>query len=305
MNWMTVTLSSLRWKILLLGAAAGIWGAFLHESVSLALFSLGLDGYWNLLSVAGLGLGLGGLLAPIEDLLKQFPQRSIRSAFYGGLLGAISAVLALALAGVLPSGSVQGSGGGLDAFQDSVVLGKALIFPILLGVIAGGCGYLTRFNTGNRARASRRMGMGFAGGALLGLPLTAALIFWGQSPWMLYAGLALWGAPTAQILYWWEKRSAKRWLRLLSSPGEDELFPLAGDRLTVGKHERNDIPLREFMEIHPFHCELRWMNDHYQIVDNEEGGVIHVNYRQVREQKLKPGDLVKIGSAVLQYGEGS
>lgn len=305
MNWMTVTLSSLRWKILLLGAAAGIWGAFLHESVSQALFSLGLDGYWNLLSGAGLGLGLGGLLAPIEDLLKQFPQRSIRSAFYGGLLGAISAVLAMALAGVLPSGSVQGSGGGLDAFQDSVVLGKALIFPILLGVIAGGCGYLTRFNTGNRARASRRMGMGFAGGALLGLPLTAALIFWGQSPWMLYAGLALWGAPTAQILYWWEKRSAKRWLRLLSSPGEDELFPLAGDRLTVGKHERNDIPLREFMEIHPFHCELRWMNDHYQIVDNEEGGVIHVNYRQVREQKLKPGDLVKIGSAVLQYGEGS
>jgi hypothetical protein len=30
-----------------------------------------------------------------------------------------------------------------------------------------------------------------------------------------------------------------------------------------------------------------------------------VNFRQVQEQVLKAGDLVKIGSALLQYGEAS
>lgn len=305
MNWMAVTLSSLRWKILLLGAVAGIWGAFLHELASLALFHLQLDGYWNLLTGAGLGLGMGGLLATIEDLLNQYPRRSIRSALFGGVLAAILGALAFALAGALSTGPVQGTEGGLDALQEPAFLGKALIFPLLLGAIAAGCGYGTRFTSGNRVRASRRMVRGFFGGAILAVPLTATLIIWGHSQWVLYAGMALWCAPIALILYWWEKRSAKRWMRLLSSPGEDELFPLTSDLLTLGKHERNDIPLREFMEIHPFHCELRWQGDHYQIVDNEEGGVVHVNYRQVREQKLKSGDLVKIGSAVLQYGEAS
>ncbi len=117
--------------------------------------------------------------------------------------------------------------------------------------------------------------------------------------------MSAWSALLALILFWWEKRGARRWLRLLTGPGEDSIFPLDGPEITLGKHERNDIPLLHYREIYPFHCVLRWQRDHYEIADSEQGGMVLVNYRQVQDQALRAGDLVKIGSALLQYGEAS
>ena len=85
----------------------------------------------------------------------------------------------------------------------------------------------------------------------------------------------------------------------------DSIFPLRGRRLWLGKSERNDVPLTDFQEVYPFHCELRWSGDHYDIADSEQGGVVLVNYRQVQDYALRPGDLIKVGSALLQYGEPS
>ncbi len=45
------------------------------------------------------------------------------------------------------------------------------------------------------------------------------------------------------------------------------------------------------------------MERQYQIGHPEENGVVLVNYREVHDHTLRPGDIVKIGSALLQYGE--
>ena len=123
--------------------------------------------------------------------------------------------------------------------------------------------------------------------------------------WAVLAALVVWSGTLALLLHWSERRRARRWLRLLSGPGEDRIIPLQGGPLTLGRNERNDIPLLDFHEIYPYHCELRWASDHYDIVDNERGGIVLVNFRQVQEHALKSGDLIKIGTALLQYGEAS
>ena len=76
---------------------------------------------------------------------------------------------------------------------------------------------------------------------------------------------------------------------MLTGPGEDSFFALDGRNFSVGKLEANDIPLLHYNEVFPFHCQLKWDSDHYKIVDEDQGGVVLVNFRQIQEQELKHG----------------
>jgi hypothetical protein len=302
MNWMKVALNTLRWKVLALGAVAGLWGSLLHESALL----LPPGGPWAplraLLAGAALGLGLGVLLAPADALLQHYFRRAAKSALAGGVLGALlggaGTVLHVAL---LDLAAPIGARWAWAAPTLVAWIGQALT----LGLVGGGCGLAAGLVAGNGRLALRKMLLGLLVGTVLAVALAAAVDAVAFDAWILLAGLVLWSGLLALTLHWWGRRWARRWLRLLTGPGEDRIYPLQGAHITLGKNERNDIPLLEFQEIYPYHCELRWVSDHYEIVDNEQGGVVLVNYRQVQEHALRAGDLIKIGSALLQYGEAS
>jgi hypothetical protein len=57
--------------------------------------------------------------------------------------------------------------------------------------------------------------------------------------------------------------------------------------------------------LYPFHCTLRRDGKHFELADEDQGGSVLVNFRQAQNQTLKSGDLVKIGTALFQYGEAS
>jgi Inner membrane component of T3SS, cytoplasmic domain len=295
MNWRKVALNGLRWKLLALGAVAGLWGSLLHEAVALLPAARGWQLPHALLAGAALGLGLGLFLGPADALLHHYFRRALKTAVAGALLGALlgAAGAALQLAGA----RVEAWPGVTPAHLAWLGLG------LTLGLIGAAGGLAATLGEGHR-RLGRTLA-GLLAGALLGGALAAAAQAVADDAWALLGALVLWGALLALTLYWWPRRWARRWLRLLTGPGEDDIFPLRGGHITLGKNERNDIPLREFQEIFPYHCALRWATDHYEIVDNEQGGIVLVNYRQVQEHALKPGDLIKIGSALLQYGEAS
>lgn len=301
MNWKTLALRALRWKVLALGAVAGLWGAVLHESVRIWQPVPGALPMPAVLAGAALGLGLGLLLAPVDALLRHCFRRALRSAALGAVLGA-----AMGAAGAYAQDALGHWGPLLApmAWATPPVLRWAALI-LTLGLIGGGIGLAAGLVALRRGRIVRRALLGLVLGGILGVPVVAAAHVPFQTAWVVLGALVAWGALLALGLHWWEKRGARRWLRLLSGPGEDDIFPLAGGQITLGKNERNDIPLLAFQEIYPYHCELRWSADHYDIVDNDRGGVVLVNYRQVQEHALKPGDLIKIGSALLQYGEAS
>lgn len=300
MNWMTVQLRSLSWKMLLVGASAGVWAAFLHESLWRLLSPLLGAGAGALLAGAGLGLGFAMVATPLDDLLHRFHHRAVWDALAGGLAGAVLGGSAGAAKLLLAPGT-----GPLLALPALPGLGASAVTVAGLAAVAAVVGAASQVRRGRPVTATRRAALAALTGALLGVPLAGALLYSDSSPWVAFAGLAVWGAAVAWAAFWCEKRFARRWLRLLTGPGEDEIFPLQAGLVTLGKNEKNDIPLLHFEEIYPFHCQLRWAADHYEIIDNEQGGIVLVNFRQVEVQSLKPGDLVKIGTALLQYGEAS
>jgi Inner membrane component of T3SS, cytoplasmic domain len=297
MNWMKIALKALGWRLMALGALAGLWGGLLREAALL----LPPGALWQtahaLLAGAALGLGLGLFLAPADALLQHLFRRAARSALAGALLGAL-----LGAAGAWARLAL--AHGMLARWASPTLLawGGA---GLSLGLVGAGCGLAAAIGSGRHGRRLHAAGSGLVAGALLGVALGGAAHLAADDPWAVLGALAVWGALLALALHWWERRRARRWLRLLTGPGEDSIFPLAGGQITLGKNERNDIPLRDFQEIFPYHCELHWTADHYEIVDNEQGGVVLVNYRQVQEHALRPGDLIKIGTALLQYGEAS
>lgn len=295
MNWMKIALNALRWKVLAFGAIAGLWGGFLHEAALLLPAHAGWQGLRIVVASAALGLGLGLVVAPTDALLHHYLRRAARTGIAGALLGAVLGALgAAAMLGLMRGAAVSAW------FTPAEMAWVGL--AVTLGLVGGGCGLAVSLGA-THGRALHQIAIGLGVGAALGVLVAGAVRLSGSNPWISLAALLLWSGALALALHWWDRRRARRWLRLLTGPGEDDIFPLMGEQITLGTNERNDIALRDFQEIYPYHCELRWAADHYEIIDNEQGGVVLVNYRQVQEHVLKPGDLVKIGSALLQYGE--
>ena len=298
MDWKQGALNSLRTKIVLLGAMGGFWGGLLHEGAVLLQRVVNLGEMLPMAAGALLGLGLGAVITPIDGALNGRPRGALLSCLLGGLGGMIAGGAGFQALHLISSG-------GMPMVADTAVPPAPWVswvfFPLLMGVVGALIGWISVLASGKRG-AGTRPWIGFACGTIMAFPLTLIHIHL-NDPWLHLAGLSLWGAVLALGLYWLEKRFAIRWLRLLTGPGEDRIFPLKGGLITLGKSEKNDIPLLKFHEIYPFHCQLQWKNDQYLIGDTDQGGMVWVNYREAVDHALKPGDIVKIGTALLQYGE--
>jgi hypothetical protein len=302
MNWMRHKIRHQLRRVLLLGGAAGLWAAFLAEGTLLLAERWEVGWLRALLPLFVLGTVFGALFASIGEYLNRHFHRALGAAVIGALLTGGAGVLSHLLIVLIAQSSVDPAATGAAGAAHS-----ALVRPLWLGVnlaivaaaaaLASSLGRL-HWRQGLR-RATRALVPGAALGALPGaLP-------WENNSWVLLVGMGLWGALLALAVFWLEQRLAQQWLRVLIGPGEDRFFPLDRRRITLGKEEANDIPLLEGQEVYPHHCEIKWMHDHYEIIDDEQGGVVLVNFRQIQEHALRPGDLVKIGSVLLQYGEGT
>jgi hypothetical protein len=299
MNWMKVRLRNVLARVLPLGAAAGAWAAFLAEGALIASGYSGIGWLRTYLPVLVLGAVFGALFAPIDEILNRRRHRALRASLIGGALGGIvvtltyAAYLALTPSGAAATGEFKG-----------LPIARWIGFALGLGVSAACAALASGLGANNLGLGFRRAARALLAGLALGFPLALAGNAAGGNSWVLLGGLTLWGAWLALAVFWFEQRQARRWLRVLTGGGEDRFFPLRDSTITLGKSEFNDVPLQDGQEVYPRHCEIKWVNNHYEIVDDEQGGIVLVNFRQIQEHALKPGDLVRIGSVLLQYGEG-
>jgi hypothetical protein len=299
MNWKKVRLRNVLVSVLPLGAAAGAWAAFLAEGALILSDLSGVGWLRTYLPVLVLGAVFSGLFAPIDEILNRHRQRALRAVLYGAVLGGIAVTLTYsAYLALTPAGP------GLAGESKGLPIARWIGFALGLAVAAACAALASGLAAHNLRLGLRRAVTGVVAGAALGLPLALAGNAAGGNSWVLLGGLTLWGAWLALAIFWFEQRQARRWLRILTGGVEDRFYPLRDRRITVGKSEFNDLPLPRGQEVYPRHCEIKWSNDHYDIVDDEQGGIVLVNFRQIQEHALKPGDLVKIGSVLLQYGEG-
>jgi len=84
-------------------------------------------------------------------------------------------------------------------------------------------------------------------------------------------------------------------------------IPLSNSHLNKSGRTRwkffNDFVLNGYAEVCNLHAHIYKKDNQVFIENEEEGSEILVNYRQIDQQAMKKGDVIKIGTALLQYYE--
>ena len=117
------------------------------------------------------------------------------------------------------------------------------------------------------------------------------------------AGLLIFGVTTSLVIGLLENRAASHALRVLSGKMEGQVFMLDQNRFTLGYGSQNDLVLNGYSEVCDFHALVQKKDRQILIENTENGGELMVNYRLVDQQAMKKGDVIKLGTALLQYYE--
>jgi len=90
------------------------------------------------------------------------------------------------------------------------------------------------------------------------------------------------------------------WLKVISGRNSGATFNLGKRTLTAGRHPGNFIQILD-KGVSRRHCQFRWDEKYYSIVDmNSQNGTL-VNGEKVLEAELGHGDLVCIGKTVMEF----
>lgn len=89
-------------------------------------------------------------------------------------------------------------------------------------------------------------------------------------------------------------------LKIVKGPQTGSIFRLNSDSVTVGRSPRCDIFLND-MTVSRSHAIIERHDGHYAIVDQDSFNGLWVNGENVHEATLHDGDVIQVGTFVLQY----
>ena len=89
----------------------------------------------------------------------------------------------------------------------------------------------------------------------------------------------------------------------MSGKQEGQRFLLDQNRFTLGYGSQNDLILKGYAEVCDLHANILKKDKEVFIENADAGGEVLVNYRLVDQHTMKKGDVIKIGTALLQYYE--
>ncbi|MBC8258838.1 MAG: hypothetical protein H8E38_07475 [SAR324 cluster bacterium] len=280
----------------LLGLIGGLcsWGFLqigfhVFETFSITVLSEFNIGQLNKFIYEGtlVGLGLGMILqARVSLWYHHDVVRIMSKMFVGALTGSITGLLCFVFGHLLQEWQV------MPAIS-------RLISWTLLGLFIVGSTELFRSSSGI---LRPQIISGGIGGAIGGAIFELLSLFQMTGPDNLF-GLLLVGFSISLFIGLNEKRLTSFALRVLTGRQEGQLFFLDQNRFTLGYGSQNDFILKGYEEVCELHARI-FKKDHQVIIENEDvGGKVLVNYRIVDQQSIKKGDVIKIGTALLQYYE--
>jgi hypothetical protein len=286
------------------------------------------------LIIVSLGL-LAGLAAwPLAELVLArqagFPSYLVFTACLGAAVGIPMGAFFAAGEGIisrvkakLGAGLLLGAGLGLAGGIIGALVGQAALFvsaEILLRsyrsfrtvglplarALGWAClGIFVGMAEGFRAGSLRKILVGLAGGLVGGLLGGAALEYARLLlPRPLAArlvGLMVLGLAVAACYALIERGASQGVLRLLNGRQKGKEFPINQNRVRIGSSGRCEITLAAYENLADRQAEIRLRRGEAVITNLEPGRGLLVNDRPVTEQRLKFGDVIKIGSAKLYY----
>lgn len=105
----------------------------------------------------------------------------------------------------------------------------------------------------------------------------------------------------AYFLFRFSTLKRKEWIKSLNGQLAGLEFELSKDSHYFGTQACDDINLSSYEKVNPAHAKLIKYYTGYSLTDNDPFGLTYVNFRSIKEQPLKNGDILKIGSALFQY----
>lgn len=241
-----------------------------------------------------LGAVYGLITSAWSDLGAQIWGRAIERGAIGTWVGLVGGAVAGAIAFLL-----------YDNLQDLTADPSGLRFYLLRvlawAIFGAGIGAAP----GIAERAPRKVGNGVLGG-VIGGAIGGAIVHWASFHvaddaqarllGLVAIGVGI-GAATAVV----ELARRRAWLRVVSGGMAGKEFVIYHEVTDIGTSPKAQITLIKDPSAAKFHARI--VEDGPARVLSPLEGQVSVNGAQVRERRLRDGDLVQVGSTTLEYAE--
>ena len=234
-----------------------------------------------------IGIGLGLVIQARASILNHHDLMVVLfKMFIGAFLGAIFGLICFGIGNFLIAGQISPSIGRITSwtFLGLSITGTSEMFCSASGfpgprIISGGIG-------------------GTIGGGIFELLLQYHLTGTGHLTGFVLAGFSIF-----LIIGIAEKRITSFAISVLSGKQEGQIFLLDQNRISLGYGPQNNIILRGYAEVCDIHAHIIKKGNQNYIESADGEGDVLVNYRVIDQQFMKKGDVIKIGTALLQYYE--
>jgi len=273
------------------GIAAGLTLWSVQELTQFALNASSLHQYL-VLGIQGLLLGgfLGALYLGSEGYLHQHLPRMVMGIRLGFLTGGLGGMLGYLLVAQILLQNPE-----LSSMSRALVFSQSwLLTYLMIGV-----------GQGLRDQSNLQLIRGLLT-ALIACIYTGilfALIELLPIPQGIKPGLSIFllGFGFAVIVNFFSNFRRVEWLKSLNGNLENMEFELSKHIHYLGTQNLDRINLSSYPNINSTHAKLIKYYSGYSILDNDPFVRTWVNFRNVTEQPLKNGDIIKVGTAVFQY----
>lgn len=249
---------------------------------------------------------------------------SLKAALYGALCGSLFCGLIVSMDGFfsgskylyrrgLRLGILFGLTGGMVSFYiiEQIVkfaaftnlnpLVPLIVFSLRWLTISLCIGFAIGFRDKNHLSLVRSIISGLISGVLGGLIISLAIYYVESIVIARGIGIIIYGLLLAGMAYRFSFFGRKSWLKVLNGKLEGMEIELTKEIHMFGTQDNDDINLQDYQEVQQSHAKLIRYFDHYSLVDNDPFCQTFVNFRTIKEQFLKNGDILKIGTALFQY----
>ena len=236
---------------------------------------------------AFIGFGLGMVL-----------QSRLSLWYHHDLAHTMSKMLFGALSGSVAGLFCFGLGHFIQILHISPILSR-LISWTLLGVLI--IGTIEYFRSHSEILWPRIISGGI-GGFISGGIFEFLMLYQMSGPENLY-GIVLSGFTISLFIGLYENHVTFFALRVLTGKQEGQIFLLDQNTFNLGYSSQNDFILNGYAEVCNLHAHIYKKEKQLFIENTEADSGVLVNYRQIDQQAMKKGDVIKIGTAQLQYYE--
>lgn len=247
----------------------------------------------SVLSGTLLGAIVGAIIGRLEGFIVYNKPLATRGTIIGVLFGGISGLFSFYLVDFIQQNlSTLITEDGF--YLEFLLASRWTIISVFIGISIG-------IRDQNNHRFTRGMLSGVISG-LIGSALSIPIFGEIQDPfWARGIHIVSFVAIIAISLVMTSTFGRKEWIKALNGKYEGIDFELTQDIHLLGSQIDDDINLSSYQNVNRTHAKLLKYYTGYSLIDNDPFGQTFVNFRSIKEQPLKNGDILKIGNAIFQY----